>query len=170
MNNNRTKRIVIADDHAIVRQGVKNILSQIPHTEIVCEAENGLEAIAAIKIEKPDLLVVDAAMPLAKGIEVLAECQRWSPKTKIVLFTGFTSANILSQWLASDVDCILLKSCEPEEMREAFEITLSDGRYISPVVEDILAQTPNAVELTQRETEVLSLLASGHANQSIADR
>lgn len=164
------KTVVIADDHAIVRQGVKNVFSNIPDVQIVSEAENGLQAIAAIKMHRPDLLVVDAAMPLAKGIEVLAECRRWSPETKIVLLTGFTGANVLSQWLTADVDGILLKSSEPEEMQTAFEITLSGGRYIAKAAREILSETPSVSELTLRENEVLSLIASGHINQSIANR
>lgn len=167
---NSTKTVIIADDHAIVRQGVVDIFSKIPNTKIVAEAENGLVAIALVKRFKPDLLVVDAAMPLAKGIEVLAECRRWSPDTRVVLLTGFTAASILSQWLGADVEGILLKSCIPDVMEEAFIIVLGGGRYVSPGAQAILSETPAMSDLTLRETEVLSLLASGHQNQTIAAR
>ena len=165
-----TKTVIIADDHAIVRQGVAQVLAGIEGAEIIAEAENGLTAISAVKQNKPDLLVVDAAMPLAKGIEVLAEARRWSPDTKVVLLTGFTSAGILSQFLEAGVGGILLKSCAPEVMKAAFEIALNGGHYVSPAVQAILEETPNVSELTLREIEILSLLASGHQNQSIADR
>lgn len=164
------KTIIIADDHAIVRQGVCAIIEKIPNTKIIAEAENGLVAISCVQRFKPDLLILDAAMPLAKGIEVLAECQRWSPQTRVILLTGFTAASLLSQWLNAGVDGILLKSCSSNDMKTAFEIVLNGGRYISPQTQAILAETPVVSELTSRETEVLSLLASGHQNLSIADR
>lgn len=161
---------MIADDHAIVRQGIKKVVAKMQNTHIVEEAKNGLEAISAIKQHKPDLLIVDAAMPLAKGIEVLAECRRWSPETKVVLLTGFTGVGVLSQWMTADVDGLLLKSCEPSEMREALEITLSGGRFISRDAQTILSETATVSELTLREKEVLSLIVSGNQNQLIAER
>jgi len=167
---NSFKTVIIADDHAVVRRGVAHVLSTIPATEIVTEVENGLEAISALKRFKPDLLVVDAAMPLAKGIEVFTECRRWSPSTKVILLTGFTSAGLLSQWITGGVDGILLKSCTPEDMKKAFEIVLGGGRYISPRAETILSETQTMSDLTPREAEVLSLIASGHQNLSIAKR
>ena len=170
IHDQKIKTVIIADDHAIVRQGVCDVFSSIPNTKIIAEAKNGLIAIADVKRLKPDLLVVDAAMPLAKGIEVLAECQRWSPETRIVLLTGFTAASILSQWLKANVDGIILKSCAPNTMKEAFNIALQGGRYISPGAQAILSEAPSISDLTIRETEVLSLLASGHQNQSIANR
>ena len=169
-NKQKNKTVIIADDHAIVRRGVSQILSTIANINIVCEAENGLVAISALKQFKPDLLVVDAAMPLAKGIEVLTECRRWSPQTRIILLTGFTSAGLLAQWLNADVDGILLKSCSPEDMRKAFVIVLNGGKFISLAAQALLSETHTVAELTPRETEVLSLIASGHQNLSIAQR
>ncbi|PHS35195.1 MAG: DNA-binding response regulator [Robiginitomaculum sp.] len=169
-NKQKNKTVIIADDHAIVRRGVSQILSTIANINIVCEAENGLVAISALKQFKPDLLVVDAAMPLAKGIEVLTECRRWSPQTRIILLTGFTSAGLLAQWLNADVDGILLKSCSPEDMKKAFVIVLNGGKFISLAAQALLSETHTVAELTPRETEVLSLIASGHQNLSIAQR
>lgn len=161
---------VIADDHTLIRQAVSHVLAKIPNVEIVAEADNGLAAISQIKKHKPDLLVLDAAMPFAKGIEVLAECNRWSPATRIVLLTGFTAAGVLGQWLDSNVDGILLKSCSSETMKKAFQIVLNGGRYIAPEAQSILSERSTITDLTMREIEILSLVASGHQNQSIAER
>ena len=128
-------RIILADDHAIVRDAVKAILRKLTNTEIVAEAEDGIAAIAQVRIHRPDLLVLDAAMPLARGIEVFSETRRWSPDTKVVLLTGFTSVSILSDWLAAGVDGILLKSTAQAEMQEAFETVLAGGKFVGSEVQ-----------------------------------
>ncbi|MEM9570538.1 MAG: response regulator transcription factor [Pseudomonadota bacterium] len=170
MNHEVTCRIVIADDHGIVRDGTKQVFEQIRGAEIVAEVSDGLAAIAAIKTHQPNLLVLDSAMPYAKGIEVLAETRRWSKQTAIVLLTGFTSAGILSTWLDAEVEGILLKSCSTDEMKTCFETVMSGGRFIAEGALEILERATEAVALTDREREVLSLLAMGHQNTSIGER
>lgn len=164
------KKVVIADDHAIVRQGLVHLIEQIPDAKLVGEAENGLQAIALVKDHTPALLVLDAAMPLAKGIEVLADSHRWSPQTRIVLLTGFTSANILADWLDAGVDGMLLKTCSPEEMMEGIRTVLAGGKYVAAAVEDILEGADTIKSLTNREREVLSLIATGQQNAAIGER
>ena len=164
------KTVIIADDHAIVRDGTIAILRQLPGVEVVAEVSDGLSAIAQVKTHQPQMLVLDAAMPGAKGIEVLADTRRWSKDTAIVLLTGFTSAGILADWLAADAEGILLKSCESGEMRDCFETVLSGGRYVATAARDILERTTAAAQLTNREREVLSLIAMGHQNSGIAER
>ena len=161
---------VVADDHAIVRRGTAQILEAIDHVEIVAEADNGLSAISAVKKHKPALLVLDAAMPMARGIEVYSEARRWSPGTRIVLLTGFTSLNMLSDWLDAGVDGLLLKSCEPEEMSRGFRTVLEGAGYIAEPVRKMLETATTPSGLTAREREVLSLIATGNNNSAIADR
>ena len=168
---NRTeKSVIIADDHAVVRAGVVDVFSRIDDVTVVAEAENGLTAIAVVKKFQPDLLILDAAMPLARGIEVLADCKRWSPETAIILFTGFTSANILNDWLQAGVDGILLKTSSAEEMEKCFRAVLEGGRYFSSGAKEIMATTSGPVKLTNREREVLSMIVAGQQNSEIADR
>lgn len=164
------KRIILADDHAIVRDAVKIILGRLTNTEIVAEAEDGIAAIAQVRIHRPDLLVLDAAMPLARGIEVFSETRRWSPETNVVLLTGFTSVAILSDWLAAGVDGILLKSTAQAEMQEAFETVLAGGKFVGSEVQILLENEPAPVSLTHREREVLALIANGKSNVEIGDR
>lgn len=170
MNHEVTCRIVIADDHGIVRDGTKQVFEQIRGATIVAEVSDGLAAIAAIKTHQPNLLVLDSAMPYAKGIEVLAETRRWSKQTAVVLLTGFTSAGILSTWLDAEVEGILLKSCSTDEMKTCFETVMSGGRFIAEGALEILERATETVALTDREREVLSLLAMGHQNTSIGER
>jgi len=163
-------RIVVADDHPIVREGVRQVIAEIEQAEIVAEAEDGIQAIAAVKRHKPDLLVLDAAMPLARGIEVYADARRWSPDTAITLLTGFTGVNILADWLDAGVDGLLLKSSKPEEMRTCFETLLAGGKYVSEAALKILDTSRQTIALTNREREVLSLLVAGNINAAIAER
>jgi DNA-binding NarL/FixJ family response regulator len=164
------RTVIIADDHAIVRHGTRQILENLPDIDIVAEAENGLETIALVKQHSPDMLVLDAAMPLARGIEVYAEVRRWSPDTSILLLTGFTSLNLLSDWVSAGVDGILLKSCRPDEMREGFLTVLNGARYIAKEVKGQLDRENDTPVLTAREQEVLALIATGHLNVNIAER
>ncbi len=170
IDNDIARKVVIADDHEIVRQGTAQILATIDHVKTIIEVGDGLAAIAAVKKHKPHLLVLDAAMPMARGIEVYAEARRWSPNTGIILLTGFTSLNLLSDWLDAGVDGILLKSCSLEEMRTGFIAVLEGAGYIAPEVQDMLKTATSTTALTPREREVLALIATGHVNQTIAER
>lgn len=165
-----SRRVIIADDHAIVRTSLSAILSEIDEIEVVAEAANGLETIALVKQHEPDLLLLDAAMPLARGVQVYSEARRWSPGTRVVVITGFTSTTLLADWLAAGVDGLFLKSAEPAEMREGFEVVLAGGRFVSQEVSDRLETEPALPELTDREREVLSLIASGHQNVAIGEK
>jgi len=165
-----SRSVVIADDHALVRQAVRSVIDKISKTQVVAEAENGIEAIAAVRAHKPDLLVLDAAMPLARGVEVFAETRRWSPDTRVVLLTGFTSTAILLDWLDAGVDGMVLKTCSTDVMQAAFETVLNGANYIADDVTALLEERPPAASLTSREREVLSLLATGKANPAIAEQ
>jgi len=163
-------RAIIADDHAIVRNSLAAILADIGSVQVVAEAENGLETIALVKQHAPDLLLLDAAMPLARGVQVYGEVRRWSPTTRVIVVTGFTSTAMLADWLAAGVDGLFLKSAGPDEMRAGFAQVLSGGKYVAEEVAEKLAAAPEREELTDREREVLSLIAAGHQNVAIGEQ
>ncbi|MEM6828321.1 MAG: response regulator transcription factor [Pseudomonadota bacterium] len=164
------KRAIIADDHAIVRQSLSGILADIGNVEIVAEASNGIETIALVKEHSPDLLLLDAAMPLARGIQVYGEARRWSPKTRVIVITGFTSVSMLADWLSAGVDGLFLKSADPGEMRRGFLHVLAGGKFVAEEVSERLAAEPQREELTDREREVLDLIAAGHQNNAIGEK
>lgn len=161
---------IIADDHAIVRRSLADILQAIGTVELVAEAENGLETIALVKEHKPDLLLLDAAMPLARGVQVYGEVRRWSPDTKVAVVTGFTATGMLADWLAAGVDGIFLKSADPEEMQRGFTEILAGGKFVAQEVAEKLEAEPDREELTAREREVLALIAAGHQNVAIGEK
>ncbi len=169
-DNIKTRKIILADDHALVRQGTAQILLSIPNIEIVAEAGDGLAAITAVKKHKPELLILDAAMPLARGVEVYVDVRRWSPQTRVILLTGFTSVGLLSDWLNSGVDGMLLKTCSPEEMRAACIAVLSGVGYVAKDISDMLQNAGETKNLTPREREVMSLVVAGRTNVEIGER
>lgn len=162
--------VIVADDHEIVRRGTCQILDDIPDVRVVAEVADGLSAIAAVKLHQPRLLLLDAAMPHARGIEVLADARRWSPSTAVILLTGFTAGTVLAQWLDADVEGILLKTSTPEDIRAGIETVLAGGRYISPKAQAALEVATARPALTDREREVLSSIAMGRQSREIADR
>lgn len=165
-----TGTVVIADDHAMLRNGVRQILEEIGNFEIVAEAKDGLQAISLARSHRPTLFMLDIAMPQAKGIEIYAEVRRWSPETKIVVFTGMTSVGLLGDLITSGVDGLFLKRSDPEKMRDAIPLILNGSKVIAPEVLELLENSESPDTLTTRERQILSLLASGATNREIADR
>jgi len=166
----KLSRVIVADDHAIVRAGTIRILESINSVEICAQVSDGLQAIAQSKLLKPDLMVLDSAMPFASGMEVLTECKRWSKQTAIVLLTGLTSTGLLRQWIDAEVDGVLLKTCDPEEMRKCFQVVLAGGKYVCMDAQNILEKPDAHATLTHRESEVLTMVARGMSNKAIAER
>lgn len=162
--------VLIADDHAIVRQATRSLLEEMSGMVIVGEVSDGLSAIAALKRYRPDLLVLDAGMPGARGIEVFAEARRWSPTTRVCLLTGFTSVGLLSDWLDAGVDGIVLKTSETEEIAQGFLTLLEGQSFVAGEVRAILERDNAARTLTMREREVLALIAAGLENRGIGER
>lgn len=169
-NGESNKSIVIADDHAIVRNGLVEVFQKIPNVSIVGQASNGVEAISLGKSLQPDLLTLDAGMPLSNGMEVYGEVRLWSPKTKIAVITGFTAIGGLTNWLAAGVDGLFLKTCTPEELRTGLTFILNGSEYVQEDITDSLRNQPQGDDLTQRERQILHLVANGYSNAEIGDR
>ena len=160
---------VIADDHALIRQGISHIL-QLAGLTVVAEAGDGLEAVATVRAHRPTLLTLDIAMPYARGIEVFGEVRRWSPQTKIIVFSGMTSTGLLRELDNAEADGIFLKRGDLDQFARAVPQVLNGERVISQDVIDILDANEEQADLTLRERQILSMVAQGFANKEIGER
>jgi len=154
----------------MVRDGLAALFTGRDDVEIADFAKDGLEAIALCRKLRPDLLTLDVGLPLANGAEVFAEVQRWSPDTRVVIFTGFTAPNMLADWVAAGVDGLFLKTCKEEELRRGLEHILEGGKYIARDVVALLETDAAQAGLTPREREVLSSIAAGLTTTQIGER
>ncbi|MGH1579103.1 LuxR C-terminal-related transcriptional regulator [Planktotalea sp.] len=164
---------VIADDHAIVRAGIRDALEKpglvtAQGIKVVQEAADGLAAIAAVEQHKPALLVLDVQMPLAGGVETLIEVRRISPPTKVVVLTGVTAGGIVSSLVEAGVDGLFSKADDNSELYQKLPGILLGQRYIAASFVEILEQAAESEVLTGRERQILNLILSGQSNKEIA--
>lgn len=160
---------IIADDHTLIRQGIRQILLSAG-LEVVEEAADGLEAVALVRKFQPTLMTLDIAMPYARGIEVFGEVRRWSPDTKIMVFSGMTSAGLFRELAQAQANGIFLKRGELETFAEAIPRVLAGELVISKDVSRLLEAAPDQTALTIRERQILSLVAQGLSNKEIGVR
>jgi DNA-binding NarL/FixJ family response regulator len=167
-------RIVLADDHAVVRDGVKLLLELEPGFEVVGQGENGLEAVKLVRELSPDVVVLDRAMPLLNGVDAAREIRQASPSTSLVLLTMDTDESHLLEALQAGFRACVLKSYEARELIRAIHTVVAGGTYLQPglsraVVEAFIANTEAPPEpLSPRERQVLQLLAEGKRTREVA--
>jgi DNA-binding NarL/FixJ family response regulator len=173
-------RIVIAEDHTILREGLRALLSSSPDFEIVGEAEDGREAIRSVERLKPHLILTDLSMPRMNGMDAIREIRRRSPDTKILVLTIHRTEEYILETLKAGANGYLLKDSTHAELLMAVRHVLSGKHYISPGISDKVLEgyldarkslkTRTSWEtLTQREREILKLIAEGYKNKEIAD-
>ena len=166
-------RVVLADDHQIVRQGVRALLER-QGFEVVGEAEDGNEAVRLVTRFKPDVAVLDIAMPSLNGIDAAREIRRVSPDTRTILLTMFSEDHRLVEALRAGVSGYLLKTRAVEDLERAIQEVCRGGVYLSrglsqDVVDAYLSREPLAqVELSPRERQVLQLVAEGKTTKEVA--
>jgi len=160
---------IIADDHDLIRQGIRQILTSAG-LDVVAEAADGIEAIALVRSHRPTLMTLDIAMPYARGIEVFGEARRWSPETKIIVFSGMTSVGLLRELDDAKADGIFLKRGDLDKFAQSIPQVLAGERAVSNEVREILDTSDTAVALTVRERQILSLVAQGLSNKDIGQR
>lgn len=168
----RKQSILLADDHQIVRSALRSML-EAPQTQqllpnvLVGEAADGLEAIEAVKRHKPDLVLLDVSMPKAGGTEVVIEVRRWSPDSKIVVFTGVTSPGLLSGLIDLGVHGLFHKSSDIDQMLAQLPLIIQGAHCVDDKISQHLLAGEAEHSLTGRERQVLNLLISGQSNREI---
>ena len=176
----RQKRVFIAEDHAILRDGLRAMLASLPDYEIIGEAEDGREAIRGVQSSKPDLVILDLSMPRMNGMEALKEIKKISPETKVLVLTIHSSDEYVLPVLQAGADGYMLKYDTQAELMSAIKSILAGKQYLSPgvskqVIEGYLEggtalKSKSSWEtLTRREREILKLIAEGYKNREIAD-
>jgi two-component system, NarL family, response regulator NreC len=174
------QQIVIAEDYTILREGLRSLLSSNPQFEIIGEAEDGQEAIRCVDRLKPDLALMDLSMPRMSGMDAIKEIKKRSPQTKVLVLTVHKTEEYILAALQAGADGYILKDSTHAELGMAIQNVLEGKRYISPGISERLIEgylegrkksKPASVwdTLTQREREILKLIAEGHRNKEIAD-
>lgn len=174
-------RLVVADDHHLVRQGIRALLERSGDIEVVGEAGDGREAIDLVERHQPDVLVVDIAMPRLDGMQVIKRVRTLGVKTQIVVLSMYSDETLVRQAIRSGAKGYLLKRSVTEELLLAVRAASRGEAYLSPPVSgflltDLLSvrvegdQVSLADRLTSREREVLQLIAEGNTNIAIAEK
>lgn len=178
-------RVVLADDHVFVRDGIKSLLENESNIIVVGEATDGQEALTVVSVEKPDLLIVDIRMPHYTGIEVVEKIRQEKNTVKIVVLSMHESEEYVLQSIKAGADGYLLKGASKEEFLKALHTVANGGKYFSGDISSILINqlinSPNNLAsepkqnleeesvITKREKEILKLLLSGNGNKEIAE-
>jgi DNA-binding NarL/FixJ family response regulator len=170
-------RVVLADDHALFRGGVRRILEEIQGVEVVGEAGDGLTLLELLKTITPDLVILDISMPQLRGLEAIREIKKLAPKTHVLMLTMHKEEEYLSQALTAGASGYLLKQEADPELVNAVETIRRGKTYLSPNISDLVPDllrrrqepggSPKEV-LTHREREIIKLLADGKTSNEIA--
>ncbi len=172
----RPYRVILADDHALFRAGVRRILQEIPGLEVSGEADDGLALLELLKTACPDLVLLDISMPNLRGLEAVREIKRSCPTTQILMLTMHKEEEYLREALAAGAAGYLLKQDADPELITAVQRLQAGRSYLSPQIGEMLPdllrrrQTGEADQevLTHREREILKLLAEGKTSREIA--
>jgi len=163
--------VLIADDHEVVREGLRLSLLRSPHIRIVGEAPDGETAVALAERRRPDVVIMDLRMPGMDGIEATEEVLRRVPDTAVIVFTAYSERALLTRSLESGARGYILKEAPHETLLRAIEKVAAGETFVDPALMPNLVQGRDGGEiLTQREREILQLLADGMSNADVAQR
>lgn len=171
-------RVIVADDHTIVRHGLTNLLQQDAEFEVIAEAENGQTTVELAREMLPDIVVMDVGMPDLNGIDATQQIIRDNPKVKVLALSMHSGKKFVMAMLKAGASGYLLKDCALEELTNALRTIVEGKTYLSPSITDVVIQNyvhPTAGDdqsafsvLSQREREVLQLMSEGNTTKQIA--
>jgi len=173
-------RVILADDHILVRRGLRRILEENPNIEVAGEFGDGLELLNALNKIEPDLIILDISMPKLRGIEAIPEIRHIRPEAKVLMLTMHKEEEYLYQAISAGANGYLLKEDAEKELFSAIDSIQGGKMYISPALADQSMQnwarmrrgednSYNVEELTVRQREILKLIAEGKSNKEIGD-
>lgn len=171
-------RVILADDHRIVREGLRGLLQKLPDMEVIAEAEDGRNTVKLVQEMSPDVVIMDVTMPDMNGIEATRQIVGASPAVKVIALSMHADRRFVTGMLNAGARGYLLKNCALEELAQAIRRVVSGHSYLSPTIVDVVVPTvgqppektegPGLDTLTTREREVLQLLAEGRSVKEIA--
>ena len=162
-------KILIADDHKIVRMGLAALLATEKDLQLVGEAENGIEAVKLAASLKPDVVIMDIMMPKKDGVEATREVLSASPGTKVLLLTSYGTSNAVAQAIDAGASGALMKTADDAQIVSVIRRLAAGEKYISPEIRKSISETPTIPVLSPRQTEVLRQLTLGLTNKEIAN-
>lgn len=161
-------KVLIADDHSIVRMGLASLLNAEPDIEVIGEAENGDVAVTKARELNPDVVVMDLVMPQKDGSTATAEILDEFPEIKILLLTTFGTSDGIARALAAGASGALMKNTDFNEFVSSIRIVAAGGKAVSKEIEQLMADDPPVHDLTQRQKDILSSVVRGLTNADIA--
>lgn len=172
--------IFLADDHTIVRQGLAKLLEVEPDLQVVGEAENGREAVSKVEALKPDIVLMDIAMPMLNGIEATRQIKKICPQTRVIILSMHSHDRYINELFSLGASGYLLKNSNGTDIIKAIHAALKGDTYLSPsisrrVIEDYVSMKKKSPQeflysqLTNREREVFQMIAEGRSTREISD-
>lgn len=163
-------RIIVADDHFVVREGLRSLLGREPDLVVVGEASNGAEVVEAFLRLKPDLVLMDLRMPVLGGVDAIAEIRRHAPGARILALSSLDGDETIHVALGSGAMGYILKEDSGDQVVPAIRAVMAGQRWLPPAIKRRLAHRDRSETISTREKEVLQLLSLGEANKEIAVR
>lgn len=172
-------QVLLADDHVLIRHGIKKIIESEPSLEVIGQVGDGLELLTMMKVVTPDIVLLDISMPNLRGIEAIGEAKKICPKVKIVILTMHKSKQYLCHAISAGADGYVLKEDSDSELLTAIDQVLKDKIFVSPVLSKELSSSDveacrkkkniPSESLTPRERQVLKMVAEGKTSRDIAE-
>jgi DNA-binding NarL/FixJ family response regulator len=167
----QTIRVVLADDHDLVRSGIKALLSMVEGVQVIAEARDGKELIGLVEALNPDIVMTDISMPGMDGITAIAEIHSKHPEVRLLVLSMYDTVDFVKRAVANGACGYLMKDAPPMELEQAVRSVMASGSYFSPAIAQRLLQPSEPTvddELTHRQVEILRLIAQGPASKEIA--
>ena len=168
-------KVLIADDHTVVRQGLKHIIARDPNIKVVGEAENGKEVLEKIRMLDIDVVLMDIEMPMQNGIETLINLKITNPNLPVIILSIFAEEQYGLRLIQSGASSYLSKTCPPNQLLEAIHKVANGGKYITLSLGELLvenmsneAKKPFHASLSNREYQIFVMIASGKKQKDIA--
>jgi DNA-binding NarL/FixJ family response regulator len=167
-------RVLIADDHGIVRSGLKLLLARQPDMEVVAEAEDGVDALEKVLAERPDVAILDVAMPRMTGLQATHEIKSQAPQTQVLILSMHDDERYLFEALRAGASGYVLKRAADQDLVDAVRAADRGEPFLTPsaqeaLIRDFIARGEEPSELTPREQEIVKLIAEAHTNKEIAE-